>query len=118
MSEEIHNAAIVVPWNIIITLIVNGLLGFGMLVATLFCMGNIEAALESPTGYPFMQIFLSATNSTGGTTLMVCIPLLLSFAAIFGQFASASRQMWSFARDNGLPFSTRLSLVRFLPLRF
>ncbi|KAI5923506.1 putative GABA permease [Camillea tinctor] len=112
MAEETQNAAIVIPWNIIITIVFNGLLGFGMLVTTLFCMGSIDSAMETPTGYPFIQIFYMSTLSTTGTTLMVCIILVLSYAATFGQFAGASRQLWAFARDRGSPFSRWLVQIR------
>ncbi|KAF2740752.1 amino acid transporter-like protein [Polyplosphaeria fusca] len=119
MAEETHNAAIVVPWNIIITVMINGCLGLGMLLTTLFCMGDLESAMKTATGYPFIQIFFDSTHSYSGTTLMVCIPLILSYAACFGQFATASRQLWAFARDRGPPFSNRLLLVNpnsFLPM--
>lgn len=111
MSEEIYGAARIVPWNMIITLVINGVLGLGMLLATLFCLTNPESALASPTGYPAIQVFYDTTKSVAGTTLMTIVILLLCFAAMFGQFASASRQMWSFARDFGLPFSSRLQYV-------
>ncbi len=111
MSEEIHNASVVVPWTMVSTPVINGLLGMGMLITAVFCVGDIQSALNSPTGYPVIQVFYGATDSLVGTTLMVCVPLVLSFCAAFGQFASASRQMWSFARDRGLPFSTQLSSV-------
>ncbi|KAF2815717.1 uncharacterized protein BDZ99DRAFT_505438 [Mytilinidion resinicola] len=119
MAEETHNAAFIVPWNIIITVVLNGCLGFGMLLTTLFCMGDLKSAMDTPTHYPFIQIFFDSTRSYAGTTLMVCIPLVLSYAAIFGQFAGASRQLWAFARDRGPPLSERLLLVNprsFLPM--
>lgn len=111
MAEEIHNAATIVPWNMMIAVIVNGCLGLGMLLTALFCMGDLKAALSTPTHYPFIQIFFDSTQSYGGTTLMVCLPLVLSYAACFGQFAGASRQLWAFARDKGPPMSNRLLLV-------
>ncbi|KAF2790303.1 hypothetical protein K505DRAFT_352032 [Melanomma pulvis-pyrius CBS 109.77] len=71
MAEETHNAAIIVPWNIIITVLVNGCLGLGMLLTTLFCMGDLESAMATATHYPFVQIFFDSTKSYLGTTLMV-----------------------------------------------
>jgi hypothetical protein len=60
----------------IISVVLNGILGFGILVATLFSMGEIEAALSSPTGYPYMEIFHFATNSNGVASAMVCHSIL------------------------------------------
>ncbi|KAI0911324.1 amino acid/polyamine transporter I [Ustulina deusta] len=119
MSEETQNSAVVIPWNIIITVLFNGLLGFGMLLTMLFSMGDIEDALETSFNYPFIQIFYNTTQSTAGTTIMVTIVLALSYAATFGQFAGASRQLWAFARDRGPPMSSRLLLINpksFLPM--
>lgn len=53
------------------SVIINGLLGLGMLIAVLFCLGNLEDALSTPTGFPFIEIFRQATNSTSGGTVMV-----------------------------------------------
>lgn len=91
------------------TTILNGVLGFGALMAILFCVGDLEAAEESPTGYPFIEIFYAATGSAGGATAMVCVILALIFAATIGLIATASRMTWAFARDGGLPGSRWLS---------
>lgn len=56
-----------------VSVLLNGTLGFAMSVAILFCSGDLEAAFESPTGFPFMAIFLNATNSVGGATGMVSL---------------------------------------------
>lgn len=111
MAEETQNAVVVIPWNIIITILFNGLLGFGMLLTTLFCMGDLDSAMDTPMHYPFIQIFYTSTESSAGTTVMVCIIIVLSYCATFGQFAGASRQLWAFARDRGPPMSNWLLLV-------
>ncbi|GAW16742.1 hypothetical protein ANO14919_061790 [Xylariales sp. No.14919] len=119
MAEETQNAAVVIPWNIVITVVFNGLLGFGMLLVTLFRAGDVNSALETQFNYPFIQIFFDATQSTAGTTIMVSIILVLAYCATFGQFAGASRQLWAFARDHGPPMSNKLLLVdsrSFLPM--
>lgn len=103
MSEEITNAATAVPTSIMLSVLINGSLGFGMLLAMLFCLGDIEAALGSPTGYPFMAIFLQATGSVPGTAVMSSIVTTMGITTSVGMLASASRQFWSFARDRGIP---------------
>ena len=111
MSEEIHNAAVIVPRSILGSLVLNGCLGFGMLIATLFCLGDIEAALESPTGYPFMEIFYQATGSRAATAVMAAIVTSLTISATVGSLASSSRVFWSFSRDRGIPGWRILSKV-------
>lgn len=66
MCEEIRNASTVVPQTMIASLMINGVLAFGMLVAVLFCIGDITAAVGSPTGCPFIEIFTQATASKAG----------------------------------------------------
>ncbi|KAF9890416.1 hypothetical protein FE257_006084 [Aspergillus nanangensis] len=103
MSEEITNAPVAVPRSIMLSVLINGTLGFGMLIATLFCMGNIDQALESPTGYPFMDIYLQATGSVAGTAAMCSIITIMGMCTSVGMLATTSRQLWSFSRDRGVP---------------
>lgn len=107
MSEEISNAAVNVPRSIALSIVINGSLGFGMLLAIIFCLGDPQAALEAQTtiGFPFIEVFWSATQSLGGATGMTSIVIALAFSCTIGFMATASRIIWSFARDRGLPFS-------------
>lgn len=112
MAEETHNPSVVVPRSILISMIVNGTTGFAMTIAVLFCMGNLDDALSSNTGFPHMEIFLQATKSVGGAATMASIITALGACATVGMLASTSRVFWSFARDRGLPCWRTLSKVR------
>lgn len=112
MSEEIRNAALVVPRSIMISIFINGALGFAVLLATLFNLNNIEKALKTPTGYPFMQVFLDSVGSVAGATAMASIITALIFLNNIGILATASRMCWSFCRDRGLPGWQSLQHVR------
>lgn len=111
MSEEIQNAPTVVPWSILFSIIINGALALAMMIATLFITADLETALKSPTGYPFMEIFKQATGSTAGATTMASIITVMQLFANVGLLASCSRMTWSFARDRGLPGYKWLSKV-------
>lgn len=50
---------------------INGVLGFGIVIAVLFCMGDQDAALNTPTDYPFIEIFTQAVGSKAGGSVMV-----------------------------------------------
>lgn len=82
---------------------VNGALGFAMLIATLFCLGDLDAALAANPSYPFMAIFQSVVGSTAGAAAMSAIVVIMAFSATTGCLASTSRLYWAFARDRGLP---------------
>jgi amino acid transporter len=113
MVEEVMNASTIVPWCMICTILLNGSLGFAMVLALCFCVGNIDNALTTPTGYDYIEIFQNATNNAAATSAMSSILIVLVICATFGFLASASRQTWAFARDHGLPFSDFLSRVSF-----
>ncbi|KAL8792554.1 MAG: hypothetical protein Q9195_004853 [Heterodermia aff. obscurata] len=103
MAEEIQDAAVVVPRAIVFSIFLNGILGLGMALALLFCIGDIDAALNTTTHYPFMEIFLQAVGNVTGAALMISIVIGLGLCATVGQSASASRQLWAFSRDRAVP---------------
>jgi choline transport protein len=111
MSEEVRNSAITIPRVLILTIIINGAMAFGFLLTILFCIGNVDNALGTPTGFPIIEIFYQATGSKTSATIMETCILVIGFAASFGIIASVSRLTWAFARDGGLPFSKFFSFV-------
>ena len=115
MAEEVQNAATIVPWCMIATIALNGVLGLAIAIAFSFCLGNPTAALNTPTGYDFIEVFYNATNSLAGSSVMTAILIALVTCASFGFLATSSRQTWAFARDRGLPFSNFLSHVSTTP---
>ena len=56
VSEEVRNASKTVPQIMLATGIANGILGLVMLITICFCLGNLDDALSTPTGYPFIQV--------------------------------------------------------------
>ena len=109
MSEEIQNAAIIVPRAMIFNIGLNGLMGIGMLIAALFCLGDVDTVFQS--AFPFMAIFQQAVGSAGGATAMSAIITVLMICALISFVATGSRMTWSFARDRGLPGWYYLSKV-------
>lgn len=71
-----------------------------------FCynIGDIASVLDTPTGFPFIQLYYNITGSIKGTTAMVSIMIILSIANATANMATASRQLFAFARDQGVPF--------------
>ncbi|THC95229.1 hypothetical protein EYZ11_005306 [Aspergillus tanneri] len=111
MSEEIKDASETLPKAMITSVVVNAASGFVLLVTVCFTLGDIDDILASPTGYPFIQVFYNATESLPGTNTMTAILVLTLTASSITEVATASRQLWSFARDRGLPFSGFFSYV-------
>ncbi|KAF1849037.1 uncharacterized protein K460DRAFT_428463 [Cucurbitaria berberidis CBS 394.84] len=114
MSEEIRNASRVVPWAMMTqtdSIAINGITGFAILIAILYCIGDIEAALTTPTGYPFIEILTQGSGSVAGGTAISALLVVMYALATLGVIATASRQLWAFARDNAVPNARLLSYV-------
>lgn len=102
MSEELQDAARVVPRSMILTTICNGLLGWVMVITYCFCLGDLEV-LESPYG-AYIQVFYNSTKSAGATTGMVIVLIVMIIFCNLTMIATASRQLFAFARDDAIPF--------------
>ena len=114
MSEEIQRASIFVPQALMLSLLINGVLGFAMALALMFCIGDVSAALEAEAtlGYAFLEIFLQAVESVAGACLMASVIVIMGVCSVVGCFAASSRMLWSFSRDHGTPYWKVLSKVR------
>lgn len=82
-----------------------------MLIAILYCIGDIEAALNTPTGYPFIEILTQAVGSVGGGTALSACLIIMFCCATLGIVATSSRQLWAFARDKAVPNARTVSYV-------
>jgi amino acid transporter len=112
MSEEIRSAAINVPRSMLISVVVNGCLGFAILLATLFCIGDYDTATAPASGYPFISILANGLGSNSATNFLVSAIIVLEVCSAIGALAASSRMTWSFARDHGLPGWKTLGRVR------
>jgi amino acid transporter len=90
---------------------INGLLGFGMLVAILFCIGSIQDALTPSTGFTFIEVFRETLGSNGFATGLTSLLLVLFIFCAVAVLAATSRVTWAFARDDGLPGSSWIKKV-------
>jgi choline transport protein len=91
------------------SIVVNGTLGFIMLVTFCFTLGDLDSILMSYS--PLIQVFYNTTNSYAGTNVMAAIIIITLIASAISTIATCSRQLWAFARDKGLPFSGILAHV-------
>ncbi len=116
MSEELRDASKILPQTMIWTTVFNGLLGFVMIITFCFCLGPLLAAVETPTGYAFIQVFYGATQSYAGANAMSALIIIMATFCNLSIVATASRQLFAFARDQGVPFGGWLAYVRPSPL--
>ncbi|KAL8717407.1 MAG: hypothetical protein Q9225_005338 [Loekoesia sp. 1 TL-2023] len=131
LSEELKNAAWALPRSMVATAISNYITSFVVVgafslsfikfldadpvptsVTLMFCLGDIDSVLESPTGQPYIAVVLNATHSVPATKVLTVVILILVVSCSVNGVTTTSRQLWSFARDGGLPFSSWISQVR------
>jgi hypothetical protein len=89
----------------------NAILGLLVIVTLAFTSGDVQKIMQTPTGEPFIQIFYDVTESKAAATVMASIVVILLCSCCFSEVATSSRQLWSFARDRGVPASSWLSHV-------
>ncbi|EEP80630.1 predicted protein [Uncinocarpus reesii 1704] len=105
LAEEIQDASRIVPWCMVATAIINGTLGFLILITYLFTMGDIQTVLNAPSGFAFISAYQNALGSAGGAIGLASLILILEVCSAISILATCSRQTFAFARDNALPFS-------------
>lgn len=93
------------------TALVNGALGFVILVSLLYNMGDIQKVLNPTTGFSFIPAVHHATSSKAATNGVAAIILIMEVCSAISILATSSRQTFAFARDNALPFSKALARV-------
>ena len=74
-----------------------------MLVAVLFSIQDLDGLIAQAPQYPFVPILLQSTKSTVGTAIIIAILVFNQIGLNIGNVAAASRMLWSFARDRGIP---------------
>ena len=115
-GDEVKDPSRKVPLSMVLSVIINGVFQLGFVILLLFTLGDPSTTLETPTGYPIIQILYGATKSHAGTTVLMVMLFWNGLVAMFSSLASVSRLTWAFARDRGLPFSDFFGYVSFPPL--
>ncbi|KAG0687740.1 GABA-specific high-affinity permease [Pichia californica] len=111
MSEEAKNASYGVPIGICGSISVCGLLGWIIIIVINSCINpNIEEILSTETGFPIAQLFY---DSLGRKWAIALMSLMAACQWLMGSslITACSRQIWAFARDDGLPFCSIVKVV-------
>lgn len=111
MAEEVRDAPRAVPRSMVFSVLINGCVALGFTIGLMYTMGSLSDALETPTGYPILEIFYAATKSHAAASVLMMTLVLPGFIALFNGLASVTRLTWAFARDEGLPFSSFFAYI-------
>ncbi len=101
MSEEVRKAKHAVPRSMILTIVINGVMAFAIILVLLYCLGDPDVVLDA--AYPIIPICLNATGSMAATNAMVSALIIVTYCVVAASVASVSRITWAWARDGALP---------------
>ena len=108
-AEETLGASTNVPKGIVRSVVVSSLFGWVLVVAILLAIPDLRAgAMKGPNVTPWV---IRSALPAGLANVLLGAILLAQFLCGLAALTSASRMTYAFARDGGLPFSTRLSQV-------
>lgn len=104
MSEEVRNASTAVPRAMLLTYALNFVLLFPMILTACYHLPDIQPALDDSTTYPFVYI-LKQSMAAGWVTLILVIIVIILIGSNITFLSATSRDLYAFARDDGVPFS-------------
>jgi amino acid transporter len=110
MAEETSDPRRTAPWGIVLSIAVAGVAGYALLIALTLGITSIPAVLNAkdaqgnavPAAIAVMQIALGAKV---GNAMAALASMAMWFCGL-SCVTSASRAVYSLARDNGLPLAT------------
>ena len=69
-AEEVEDAGRTIPRALMWSVYLNGAMGLAMAVTMCFCLGDLSEIVQTPTGYPFIQVFYVAAKSYTVTNIL------------------------------------------------
>jgi choline transport protein len=108
-GDEVKKVRTRAPQSIIIACFANSAMLIVFATILLFYMGPLDDIVNTPL--PILWVIYGITGSKVAANVMISLIAVVVFLALFNIFASISRLVWVFARDNGLPFSNFFSYV-------
>ncbi|ORY07771.1 amino acid transporter [Clohesyomyces aquaticus] len=111
MSEELRDASKTLPRSMIWTTVINGSMGFIMLITFSSVIGSVDDAINSPTHQAYIYVFYNCTQSLAGATVMGSLVVMMAIFCNLSITATSSRQLFAFARDQGIPFHNTFAYV-------
>ncbi len=103
MAEETENPRLKAPWGMVLSVAVAGVFGYALLL--MLTLAIRETAAAAAPGTPMaIAIFAGALGERAGLLMSLGVALAMWFCGL-STLVSASRTVYSFARDGGVPGS-------------
>ena len=111
LAEDALNATTAVPLALVATILIGFVTTFTFVVAMFYCISDFDLVLGTPTAVPIYEIWRQAVKSSTGATIMVVLLLLSGVFSLNASQQTASRLIFSFARDDALVFSKKIGVM-------
>lgn len=104
LTEELKDPSRGIPVGIIGSISVCWIVGWIICIVCCACIkdGNVEAVISSKSGMPIAQIIQDCLGKKWAVAMMLLIAVG-QYLMCCSILTALSRQVWAFARDNGLP---------------
>ncbi|KAH8735204.1 amino acid permease-domain-containing protein [Ilyonectria robusta] len=101
MTEEMPHPARDAPRAMIYAIAIGGITGTVFIIVILFCLANPSTVMSTSTGMPISELIFQATRSRAGATVITLMLAICFINGTNGCTTSASRLIFSMARDKG-----------------
>jgi amino acid transporter len=108
VSEETHDAARKAPRGIVSAVLVSAIAGYALVIALTLAIRDLPAAAADSS--PPLYVMKTALGDRAGSAAMGLAILAMWFCGL-SSVTSASRMIFAFARDGGIPASRFLARV-------
>ena len=111
LAEEIPRPEVNVPKAIASQMLIGFATAFVYLIAIFYAISNLDTVLSGTASFPVAEIYHQATGTTAGTIGLLTLILLPLLGTTVGGYLTASRILWTLARDDATPFSNTLGKI-------
>lgn len=106
MTDEVKTPERTIPKGMMYSVVVAGVTGIVFILPILACTPELDSLLDIESNIlPIELIFLASSKSLVISSLFVILLCGTIFFGSIGIYTISSRSIFSFARDNGLPYS-------------
>lgn len=111
LSEETEDAEKQCPRAMVMCVLVALVTCLAFMLALCFVIQDLDAVVNTPTGYPLLEIFRQATQNDNAATCLGVAVLVTQIFALFSMATETSRSVYAFARDGAFPWKTNKYLM-------
>ncbi|CAB3394333.1 amino acid permease [Kyrpidia spormannii] len=108
-SEETIDARVRAPWGVYLSVALSGFFGYLMLALVTLSIKDPQAVAAAGNN-AFITVMEQAVGGTFGRVVLWMVTIAMWFCGL-SSVTSASRMIYAFSRDNGMPFSYLWSRV-------